>query len=36
MFEALGMRLDLTIEQSAKLLEATGFTFMFAQNHHPL
>ncbi len=35
MFEALGVRLDLTIEQSAKLLEETGFTFMFAQNHHP-
>jgi anthranilate phosphoribosyltransferase len=35
MFEALGVRLDLTIEQSAKLLEESGFTFMFAQNHHP-
>jgi anthranilate phosphoribosyltransferase len=35
MFEALGVRLDLTIQQSAKLLEETGFTFMFAQNHHP-
>lgn len=35
MFEALGVRLDLSIEQSAKLLEETGFTFMFAQNHHP-
>ncbi|WP_457749047.1 anthranilate phosphoribosyltransferase [Sulfurimonas sp.] len=35
MFEALGIRLDLTIEQSAKLLQETGFTFMFAQNHHP-
>ena len=35
MFEALGVRLDLGIEQSAKLLEETGFTFMFAQNHHP-
>lgn len=35
MFEALGVRLDLNIEQSAKLLEETGFTFMFAQNHHP-
>ncbi len=35
MFEALGVRLDLTMQQSAKLLEETGFTFMFAQNHHP-
>jgi anthranilate phosphoribosyltransferase len=35
MFESLGVRLDLTINQSAKLLEDAGFTFMFAQNHHP-
>ncbi|MDH4944008.1 anthranilate phosphoribosyltransferase [Sulfurimonas sp. C5] len=35
MFEALGVRLDLNIKQSAQLLEETGFTFMFAQNHHP-
>ncbi len=35
MFEALGVRLDLSIEKSAKLLEESGFTFMFAQNHHP-
>jgi len=35
MFEALGVRLDLDIKQSAQLLEETGFTFMFAQNHHP-
>ena len=35
MFETLGIRLDLSIEQSAKLLEEAGFTFMFAQNHHP-
>jgi anthranilate phosphoribosyltransferase len=35
MFEALGVRLDLSIEQTAKLLEECGFTFMFAQNHHP-
>lgn len=35
MFEALGVRLDLSIEQSARLLEEAGFTFMFAQNHHP-
>jgi len=35
MFEKLGVRLDLSIENSAKLLEESGFTFMFAQNHHP-
>ncbi len=35
MFEALGIRLDLSIKQSARLLEESGFTFMFAQNHHP-
>jgi anthranilate phosphoribosyltransferase len=35
MFESLGVRLDLNLEQSARLLEETGFTFMFAQNHHP-
>lgn len=35
MFETLGVRLDLSIEQNAKLLQETGFTFMFAQNHHP-
>ncbi|MBE0490864.1 MAG: anthranilate phosphoribosyltransferase [Sulfurospirillum sp.] len=34
MFEALGVRLDLSIENSIKLLEETGFTFMFAANHH--
>jgi len=35
MFEALGIRLDLSIPKSARLLEESGFTFMFAQNHHP-
>lgn len=35
MFEELGIRLDLSIENSARLLEESGFTFMFAQNHHP-
>ena len=35
MFESLGVRLDLNIDQSAQLLEESGFTFMFAQNHHP-
>jgi len=33
--ETLGIRLDLNLEQSATLLEECGFTFMFAQNHHP-
>ena len=35
MFEKLGIRLDLSAQNSAKLLEETGFTFMFAQNYHP-
>jgi anthranilate phosphoribosyltransferase len=35
MFESLGVRLDLNIGQSATLLQECGFTFMFAQNHHP-
>ena len=35
MFESLGVRLDLSIDQNAKLLEECGFAFMFAQNHHP-
>ena len=35
MFESLGVRLDLSIKNSARLLEESGFTFMFAQNHHP-
>lgn len=35
MFEKLGVRLDLSIDNTARLLEETGFTFMFAQNHHP-
>jgi anthranilate phosphoribosyltransferase len=33
--EALGIRLDLSLEQTATMLEETGFAFMFAQNHHP-
>ena len=35
MFNELGVRLDLSIEQSLKLLKESGFTFMFAKNHHP-
>jgi anthranilate phosphoribosyltransferase len=33
--EYLGFNLDLTPEQHAKLIEESGFTFMFAQKHHP-
>lgn len=33
--EALGIRLDLSLAQTATMLEETGFAFMFAQNHHP-
>lgn len=33
--EALGIRLDLSIEQTGRMLEETGFAFMFAQHHHP-
>jgi anthranilate phosphoribosyltransferase len=35
MFEELGVRLDLSMKNSARLLEEVGFTFMFAANHHP-
>jgi anthranilate phosphoribosyltransferase len=35
MLEELGIRLDMNMTQSAKLLEEAGFCFMFAQNHHP-
>ena len=35
MFEKLGVRLDLSIQNSGRLLEESGFAFMFAQNHHP-
>ena len=33
--ETLGIRLDLSLDATAKMLEETGFCFMFAQNHHP-
>jgi len=33
--EKLGIRLDLSLESAARMLEETGFAFMFAQNHHP-
>ena len=35
MLEKLGIRLDLPVEKQRRLLEETGFTFLFAQNHHP-
>ena len=35
LFEELGVRLDKGIENSARLLEESGFCFMFAGNHHP-
>lgn len=33
--EYLGIKLDLTVQKSAALLEECGFTFLFAQYHHP-
>ena len=35
MLEALGINLNLTPQQQVRMLEETGFTFMFAVNHHP-
>lgn len=35
MLEALGINLNLTPQKQAKMLEEVGFTFLFAQNHHP-
>jgi anthranilate phosphoribosyltransferase len=35
MLEALGINLDLDIQSQVKMLEKTGFVFMFAINHHP-
>ncbi|KLD97202.1 anthranilate phosphoribosyltransferase [Aliarcobacter butzleri] len=35
MLEVLGMNLNLSLENTAKMLEETGFAFMFAANHHP-
>lgn len=35
MLEALGFNLNISIKNLAKMLEDTGFCFMFAQNHHP-
>lgn len=33
--EALGARLDLTGEQAARVIDACGFCFLFAQRFHP-
>ncbi|MCB4766630.1 MAG: anthranilate phosphoribosyltransferase [Sulfurovum sp.] len=33
--EALGINLNLPIDAQIKMLEETGFTFIFAMNHHP-
>ena len=33
--EALGINLNLTPQQQVKMLEETGFCFIFAMNHHP-
>jgi len=35
MLEALGVNLTLTTTKQIKMLEETGFVFMFAINHHP-
>ena len=33
--EVLGINLDLSVENQVKMLEETGFCFIFAMNHHP-
>ncbi|NWF66435.1 MAG: anthranilate phosphoribosyltransferase [Campylobacterales bacterium] len=35
MLEALGVNLNLNLEQEKELLLKSGFTFLFAQRHHP-
>lgn len=35
MLEVLGINLNLTPQDQVKMLEEVGFTFIFAQNHHP-
>ncbi|MFK2821660.1 anthranilate phosphoribosyltransferase [Malaciobacter sp. WC5094] len=35
MLEALGLNLEMSLENSAKMLEESNFCFMFAQKHHP-
>jgi anthranilate phosphoribosyltransferase len=34
--EALGINLELSPEKQVKMLEKTGFCFIFAMNHHPV
>ncbi len=36
MLEALGINLDLSVENQVKMLQETGFCFIFAKNHHPV
>ncbi len=36
MLEALGINLDLNTKAQVKMLESTGFCFIFAKNHHPV
>ena len=33
--EVLGINLNLSVENQVKMLEETGFCFIFAMNHHP-
>ncbi|HIM94586.1 MAG TPA: anthranilate phosphoribosyltransferase [Campylobacterales bacterium] len=35
LLERLGVNLNLSVEQQVKMLEETGFCFIFAMNHHP-
>lgn len=35
MLEVLGINLNLAPSEQVKMLEEVGFTFIFAQNHHP-
>ncbi|MEA3456143.1 MAG: anthranilate phosphoribosyltransferase, partial [Campylobacterota bacterium] len=35
LLEALGINLNLSPENQVKMLEETGFCFIFAMNHHP-
>lgn len=35
MLEELGLNLDLTREHQLEMLRTTGFTFLFANHHHP-
>ncbi len=34
--EALGINLDISLQNQVKMLEQTGFVFMFAPNHNPV